>query len=80
MIPILDRFEETLPRLAGEHPGERRRELIALFDESYLFKRLHEHHDQRERNPGILEDAGHYRRDEEGTVPTSVFHRFCPAR
>lgn len=50
MTSILDGFKETLPRLIRRRPGERRRELIGLFDQGYWFKRLHEHHDQRERN------------------------------
>jgi hemerythrin-like domain-containing protein len=50
MVSILDDFKETLPRLLDESPGERRREIVGLFDRGYWFKRLHEHHDQRERN------------------------------
>lgn len=50
MLAILDGFKETLPRLIRKSPGERRRETIELFDQGYWFKRLLEHHDQREEN------------------------------
>ena len=50
MLAILDGFKETLPRLVEKSPGERRREIIELFDQGYWFKRLLEHHDNREEN------------------------------
>ncbi|WP_166178896.1 hemerythrin domain-containing protein [Rubrobacter tropicus] len=50
MLTILDGFKETLPRLIEKSPGERRREIIELFDQGYWFKRLLEHHDNREEN------------------------------
>lgn len=50
MIRILDHFEEMLPRLMDEGPGTMRRRVIELFDEGYWFKRLLEHHDEREES------------------------------
>lgn len=50
MLAILDGFKETLPRLMRENSGENRRGVIELFDQGYWFKRLHEHHDQWEKN------------------------------
>lgn len=50
MLKILEGFKEVLPRLIQEKPGQNRREIIELFDQGYWFKRLHEHHDQREKN------------------------------
>jgi len=50
MLQILEHFRQALPRLEEKAPGERRRDLIDLFDRGYWYKRLHEHHDNRERN------------------------------
>lgn len=50
MLAILGGFKEVLPSHIRENPGESRREVIELFDQGYWFKRLHEHHDQREKN------------------------------
>lgn len=50
MLTILDGFKESLPRLIEKDPGQRRREIIELFDQGYWFKRLLEHHDNREEN------------------------------
>jgi hemerythrin-like domain-containing protein len=50
MLAILDGFKEALPRLIEKSPGERGREIIELFDQGYWFKRLLEHHDNREEN------------------------------
>lgn len=50
MLAILDGFKESLPRLIHKSPGEAKREIVELFDRGYWFKRLHEHHDQREEN------------------------------
>lgn len=50
MLAILDGFKEALPRLIEKSPGERRWEIVELFDEGYWFKRLLEHHDKREEN------------------------------
>ena len=50
MLAILDGFKGILPRLIEKSPGERRREIIELFDQGYWFKRLLEHHDNREEN------------------------------
>lgn len=50
MLAILDGFTETLPRLIEEEPATVRREIIKLFDQGYWFKRLLEHHDNREEN------------------------------
>lgn len=50
MVAILDGFKETPPRLIEKSPGERRREIIELFYRGYWFKRLLEHHDNREEN------------------------------
>lgn len=41
---------QTLPRLIEEKPAVARREIIRLFDQAYWFKRLLEHHDNREEN------------------------------
>lgn len=50
MLAILDHFKETLPRLIQKTPGETRRDVVELFDRGYAFKKLLEHHDQREEN------------------------------
>jgi hemerythrin-like domain-containing protein len=50
MLAILDGFKETLPRLIDEGAANARREIIELFDQGYWFKRLLEHHDNREEN------------------------------
>lgn len=50
MLGILDGFKEAMPRLIREGSDENRRGVIELFDQGYWFKRLHEHHDQREKN------------------------------
>ncbi len=50
MVAILYGFKETPPRLIEKSPGERLREIIGLFYRGYWFKRLLEHHDNREEN------------------------------
>lgn len=50
MIRLLEDFRKTIPLLERKAPGERRREIIELFDKGYWYKRLHEHHDNREKN------------------------------
>lgn len=50
MLTILDGFIEILPRLTEDGPANARREIIGLFDQGYWFKRLLEHHDNREEN------------------------------
>lgn len=50
MLAILDGFMETLPRLVQEGSTNTRREIVGLFDQAYWFKRLLEHHDNREEN------------------------------
>lgn len=50
MLAILDGFMETLPRLIEKGAANARREIVELFDQGYWFKRLLEHHDQREEN------------------------------
>lgn len=50
MLAILGSFKEALPRLIRKNSSEHRRGVIGLFDEEHWFKRLHEHHDQRDEN------------------------------
>lgn len=50
MLAILDGFKEAMPRLIRESSSGNRRGIIEMFDKGYWFKRLHEHHDQREKN------------------------------
>ncbi len=50
MLAILKGFLETLPRLIEKGAANARREIVELFDQGYWFKRLLEHHDQREEN------------------------------
>lgn len=50
MQAILGGFREVLPQLIEVGADGSRRKIIELFDQGYWFKRLLEHHDQREEN------------------------------
>ncbi|MBI4445304.1 MAG: hemerythrin domain-containing protein [Acidobacteria bacterium] len=50
MRQMLDEIQEALKRIAEESGLQRRRKIIALLDQEAMFKRLAEHHDEREKN------------------------------
>ncbi len=50
MRAFLERFRETLGRIASEDEKMARRSVLALFDRQAMYKHLVEHHDLREKN------------------------------